>query len=200
MTILREVTKEKGHQVWNDTHEYQYWESVPLYDSLPKTMNRVARQSRKAIKNNTSNDTVEAMYYIGNQGLFNLETDLKMILWDIYKKVTHKPTKQKIAQKIDLLSGQQHDYSINDYFYRERISLLENIANDTIGYHWSEGSLEDSTQIIDNQTLFNLNRASIEEKINFCIKEYRKTIKFIQKCLDENEITCEIVGDCYLDF
>lgn len=203
MAILRQVTKEKGHKVWNETHEYQYWEERSLYDSLPLTMNRVAKQSRKILKKEFDGDEIDLGYHIGNQsGLFQLETDLKMILWDIYCKINHKPTKNKIINKIDFLCGQSVEYNVvEDYWYKKNHSLLEEMINGHIGYHWSEEENQYGfyDRIIDNQNLFDLKDVEIEEKINFCIKEYRKAIKLIKKCLDENEIECEIVGDCYLD-
>ena len=203
MTILRQITKEKGHKVWNPTHEYQYWEKRSLYDSLPLTMNRVARESRKALKEDVNGDEIDLGYHIGNKGgLFQLETDLKMVLWDIYCKITHKPTKQKIIDKIDFLCGESVHYDvIESYWYRENHSLFEEMINGTIGYHWAEEENDNGyyDRIIDNQILFNIKNANIKEKMEFHIKECRKTIKFIQKCLDENDIKCEIVGDCYLD-
>ena len=210
MAILREVTKEKGHKVWDETHAYQYWQKRNLYDSLPLTMNRIAKESRKNLKNikniakeNEKEDEIDIGYNIGNQsGLFRLENDLKMILWDIYCKINHIPTKNKILDKIDLLCSQQENRDVQeDYWYRNNYSLLEELINETIGYHWSEEENKYGyyDKIIDNNTLYKMNEATTKEKMEFCIKEYRKTIKFIQKCLDENDIECEIVGDCYLD-
>lgn len=201
--ILRQITKEKGHQVWDSANEFQYWEKRSLYDSLPLTMNRVAKQSRKALKEDIDGDNIDIGYHIGNEGgLFELENDLKMVLWDIYCKINHIPTRNKIISRIDFLCGQEFDEDVvENFFYRKNHSLFEKVINDTVGYHWADekNDYDYYDRIIDNQTLFDLQKLGIKEKMEFCITEYRKTIKFIQKCLNENDIKCEIIGDCYLD-
>ena len=197
--------KDKSYHEWDEKEQYNKYCKRSLYDSMSVTLNRVAKETRKQpcfLENESRQD---ALYRLMDFGLFYVEFDLMQILYDLYCKITHKPTKSKIIDKIETLMGR---YNVEDPLngsamksYSLICSLADGIAFKSYEDIWNEdkSDLIEIKKTIQDEKLVKYNNAEVKEVINFCIKEYRKTIRFIQKCMDENEITCEIVGDCYLD-
>lgn len=195
--------KDKSYQEWDEEKQYNKYCKRSLYDSMSVTLNRVAKETRKQPCFLENESRTDAIYRLAEIGLFKVEYDLMQILYDLYYKINHIPTKNKILQKIKLLMG---TYDVENPLSASAIktyslitALADNMAfkgyqdipNENGGYHCK--------YVIQDEKMVKYNDADVKTVIEFCIKEYRKTIKFIQKCLDENEITCEIKGNCYLD-
>ncbi len=196
--------KDKSYHEWDEKEQYNRYCKRSLYDSMGITLNRVAKETRKQPCFLESETRKDALYRLSEIGLIDVEFDLLQVLYDLYHKITHIPTKNKILAKMGFLMG---NYNIEDPLSSSAIrtfSLIVSLANGTAFKEydsiWDEnGELLDIKVTVQDDKLVCYNDANVKEVIEFCIKEYRKIIKFIQKCIDENEITCEIVGDCYLD-
>lgn len=195
MSALRELHKEKGRKVWKEEYKCEVWEEIPLKESIKMTYKRVIKQAKKQYKKEKDNsDREDALYKIGNEGgLFYLETDIILVLWDVHQKITHIPSKEKIKAKIQLLTGDSNN-DPNEWFVRENHSLLESLAIGVAGFDMNDNKIN-----IINQKIYQMNDAPVKETMDFCINEYKKAIKFIIKLMNENSIKCEIIGDCYLD-
>ena len=197
--------KDKSYHEWDEEEKCNRYYERKLYDSMSVTLNRVAKETRKQpyfLENESRRD---AIYRLMDFGLFYVEYDLMQILYDLYYKIKHIPTKNKIINRMETLMGR---YNIKDPLTGSAIksyslicSFADEIAFKSYEDIWNDdkSDLVDIQVTIQDEKLIKYNDAEVQEVINFCMKEYRKTIKFIQKCMDENEITCEIIGDCYLD-
>lgn len=191
--------KDKSHTEWDAKEQYNKYCKRSLYDSMSITLNRVAKETRKQpcfLENESRSD---AIYRLSEKGLYYVEYDLMQVLYDLYHKITHIPTKKKIERKMTLIMG---NYDIENPISSSAIktySLITAFADGMAFQGYEDVGKYGCKYVIQDEKLNYYNKAEVKDVIEFCIKEYRKTIKFIQKCMDENEITCEIVGDCYLD-
>ena len=197
------MQKDKSYKIWDEKEQYEKFCKRSLYDSMTVTLNRVAKETRKEPCYLENESRTDALYRLADKGLFYVEYDLMQILYDLHHKITHKPTKNKIIQKITLLMGQ---YDVDEPLSSSAIktySLITSLADEMAfkGYQDipNENGGYSCKWTVQDEKLVKYNDEDVKEVIEFCIKEYRKTIKFIQKCMDENEIRCEIIGDCYLD-
>ena len=126
--------KDKSYHEWDEEEKCNRYYERKLYDSMSVTLNRVAKETRKQPYFLENESRKDAIYRLMDFGLFYVEYDLMQILYDLYYKIKHIPTKNKIINRMETLMGR---YDIKDPLTGSAIKSYSLICSfaDEIAFH-----------------------------------------------------------------